>query len=301
MKKFLALALAALFLTMSFAAIDIPVQKFKPTVDGIISPGEYPDASIFNEDKAFIDTIDASSPTPGNCTANPMTDKDGVQWNFAWADDGLYIGAIVKDDTPAYAQDWNVHGNYPETDKGCDFLQLNFFSNDGTNNQWFDVGAFEDGTISPRTHITSDETDYLKDIVTGQFVRKAGESTYSAEFFIPWTKINGAAGGVKEGTKIAVLLLYFNRATSTAPLDPDEIGYKSGDWPPNSDNISFVLSGAYTPPAPVTEAPVTEAPAVDAPAVDTPAAQTADIAGIAILAAVVALFGMVHTTHEIEQ
>ncbi len=49
-------------------------------------------------------------------------------------------------------------------------------------------------------------------------------------------------------------------------------------------------------PEVVTEAPVTEAPAVDAEApvvvVTTPAAQTADIAGIAILAAVVALVGV---------
>ena len=273
LKKITVLLAIMFIMTQVFAvyAGNIPVQKFVPVLDGVISENEYPAASAYLLDKAVVDAY-------AGCWAGEMTADMQVTYYFAWDDTGLYVAADIKDATPVPAQSWDSHG--ADGGPAADAFQLNLFGK--TVARWLTIGAYADGKLSPRTHYgdISDLTDY----VTGKAVYN--DSGYVIECMIPWSIIDGGET-IAEGLSIPLLFTYMDR------YDGGEVCYKTLDaatWPPidTLDNY-LVLGGAYTPPAPETEAPAAETAAAGTPA-DTAAggtasaaAQTSDAASAAVL------------------
>lgn len=246
---------------------NIPVMKFTPVLDGVLSENEYPDDSVFLLDKTVVDAW-------AGCWAGEMTADMSVTFHFAWDDTGLYVFADIKDATPVPAASWDSHG--ADGGPAADSFQLNLFAK--TVARWLTIGAYADGSLSPRTHY-GDVSD-LTGIVTGKTVYN--DKGYVIECMIPWATIDGGEA-IKEGLSIPVLFTYMDR------YDGGEVSYKTlpaAVWPPIDDIDNFlVLGAAYTPPVPETEAPAVEetATAAETPAADAPAAaQTSDAVSLAV-------------------
>lgn len=254
---------------------NIPVMKFAPVLDGVMSENEYPAESVFVLDKAVVDAWEG-------LWIGEMTDDMKVTYRFAWDDTGLYVLADIQDATPVPATSWDTHG--ADGGPAADAFQLNLFAK--TVARWLTIGAYADGSLSPRTHY-GDVSD-LTGIVTGKAVYN--DKGYVIECMIPWATIDGGEA-VKEGLSVPVLFTYMDR------YDGGEVCYKTlpaAVWPPSDEIDNFlVLGAAYTPPAPETEAPAAEeapAAAEEAPAAEAPAAaQTYDAVSAAVFAAAAAL------------
>lgn len=256
---------------------NIPVMKFAPVLDGVLSENEYPADSVFVLDKAVVDAWEG-------CWAGEITADMGVTFRFAWDDTGLYVLADVKDSTPVPATSWDTHG--ADGGPAADAFQLNLFS--VTVARWLTIGAYANGDVSPRTHY-GDVSD-LTGIVAGKAVYN--DKGYVLECMIPWATIDGGEA-IKEGLSVPLLFTYMDR------YDGGENCYKTlpaGTWPPSEEIDNFlVLGAAYTPPVPETEAPAVEetAAAAETPAADAPvAAQTADAVSLAVFAVAAAALAL---------
>jgi hypothetical protein len=275
LKKILVLVFVMLITVQagSVFAADIPVMKFAPVLDGVLSENEYPADSVFVLDKTLVDSWEG-------CWAGEMTADMKVTFRFAWDDSALYIFADVKDSTPVRSESWDSHGG--DGGPSADAFQLNLFAK--TVARWLSIGAYADGSLSSRTHY-GDISD-LTDIVKGKAV--LDDSGYVIECSVPWDIIDGGEA-VKEGLSIPVLFTYMDR------YDGGEVCYKTlpaATWPPSDEIDNYlVLGGAYTPPAPETEAPAVEVEVPgETPAETTPpAAQTSDAVSVMALAAVLSL------------
>ena len=136
---------------------NIPVMKFAPVLDGVLSENEYPSDSVFVLDKAIVDKWEG-------CWTGEMTADMQVTFRFAWDDTGLYVLADVKDSTPVPATSWDTHG--ADGGPAADAFQLNLFAK--TVARWLTIGAYANGDVSPRTHY-GDVSD-LTGIVNGKAV-----------------------------------------------------------------------------------------------------------------------------------
>lgn len=258
MKKMLFILIALLVLTLSVSAVEIPVKQFVPVLDGVISADEYPADSWYILDKA------AATAYNGIWTGE-MTDDLMAKYNFAWAADGLYAAFVAVDNTPDPATSWDVHSQ----DGGplADGFQFN------TGGTWITIGAYADGTLSPRNHAGGgEEVDSLANIVTGKAVREG--NIFTVEAFIPWAKLLNYE--VAQDSVIPILFTYMDRADGA-----ENVCYKSMDtavWDATQGDNSLILTAdTYTPPVPETaeETAAEAAEAADAPT-DTAAPQTAD-------------------------
>ena len=277
MKKISVLLFAIIVLTQIFglSAANISVLKYDPTLDGVISPDEWPEDGKYVLDKAVVDSY-------GGCWAGEMTAAQKTTYYFLWSDDGLYVAADIKDSTIVAPTSWDAHG--ADGGPAADAFQLNLFSHDLA--RWFTIGSYADGKLAARTHY-GDVSD-LTDIVKGKGTLTS--DGYVIECLIPWSTMD-AGIDFKEGVSVPLLFTYMDR------FDGGEVCYKSMDaavWPPLDTIDNFiVLGGAYTPP--VEEVVVADVPAADdavsapvtAPVASAP--QTGDaavvMAGLMIIAA----------------
>lgn len=264
MKKALVfLAVLIALSTVSVMARDIEVKQFVPTLDGVISDGEYPDDSWFILDKATVTAYNG-------IWTGEMTDDLMAKYNFAWAADGIYVAMVAVDNTPEPATTWDVHSQ--DGGPAADGFQFN------TGATWTTIGAFADGTLAPRTHFGGgEEVDKTSDFVKGKAVREG--NVFTAEAFIPWNKFIDY--DVTKGSKIPLLFTYMDRAAAA-----DNVCYKSidvGNWDGTTGDLALVLADkTYAAPAPATEAP----------AGDTPAAPQTGDAGIVLAIALLLASGV---------
>lgn len=239
MKKALVfLAVIVALSSFSVMAKDIEIKKFTPTMDGVISAGEYPDDSWFVLDKATAESYNG-------VWAGEMADGMQARYNFAWSPEGLYSVFEAVDTTPKHAESWDVHG--ATEGPAADGYQFN------TGAIWITIGAYADGKLAARNHFSTDE-DNLDGIVTGKATRDGDKFTIEA--FIPWNKL--VDYDVAAGTKVPLLFTYMDRN------DAGENCYKNIDaavWDGTTADTALVLADkTYEVPAPEAPAEGTEAP-----------------------------------------
>jgi len=231
-KKISILLFAILVMTQLFSlsAANISVLKYDPTLDGVISPDEWPEDGKFVLDKAVVDSY-------GGCWAGEMTAAQKTTFYFLWCNDGLYVAADIKDSTIVAPTTWDAHG--ADGGPSADAFQLNLFAHDLA--RWFTIGTFTDGKLAARTHY-GDVSD-LTDVVKGKGT--VTSDGYVIECMIPWSVMD-AGVDFKEGTSVPVLFTYMDRNAD------GEVCYKTMDaavWPPLDTIDNFiVLGGAYAPP-----------------------------------------------------
>jgi hypothetical protein len=259
-KALIILAVILIISSLSVSAAEIKVQQFVPTLDGVLTAGEWPDSSWYVLDKAKATAYNG-------VWTGTMTDDLMAKYNFAWSADGLYVALVAVDNTPDPATTWDVHSQ----DGGpmADVFQFN------TGATWITIGAYADGTLAPRNHAGGGQAvDDLAGIVTGKAVREG--NVFTVEAFIPWAKFINFE--VKQDSKIPLLFTYMDRADSA-----ENVCYKSIDtavWDGTTGDNSLTLTAdKYVAPAPVVETAATAAPAAaDAAAAAAP--QTADAAAV---------------------
>jgi hypothetical protein len=266
MKKAFLILVAILIissLSLSVSAVEIKVQQFVPTLDGVLSPNEWPDSSWYVLDKAKATAYNG-------IWTGTMTDDLMAKYNFAWSADGLYVALVAVDNTPDPATTWDVHSQ----DGGpmADGFQFN------TGGTWITIGAYADGTLSPRNHAGGGQAvDDLAGIVTGKAVREG--NIFTIEAFIPWAKLLNFE--VKQDSNIPILFTYMDRADGA-----ENVCYKSMDaavWDATTGDNSITLTAdKYVAPVPETAAPA-ETAAADTGTAAAP--QTADAAAIIGLSA----------------
>lgn len=259
-KAFIILVVLLVISSLSVSAVEIQVKQFVPTLDGVITAGEYPDDSWYVLDKAKATAYNG-------IWLGTMTDDLQAKYNFAWSADGIYVALVAIDNTPDPATTWDIHSQ----DGGpmADGFQIN------TGGTWVTIGAYADGKLAPRNHAGGGQAvDDLSSVVTGKAVR-AG-NVFTVEAFIPWAKFVNYE--VKQDSSIPLLFTYMDRADSA-----ENVCYKSIDaavWDGTTGDNSLKLTAqTYVLPAPVVETTAAVPAATDAAATTT-APQTADIAAI---------------------
>ncbi|MGN1408578.1 MAG: hypothetical protein ACI4XJ_00215 [Eubacteriales bacterium] len=268
-KKTFAVIFGALLLATAVSAADIPAYKSTPTLDGVISEGEYGEDSVFVMDKALVDSV-------GGGYSGEMTDDMKVVYRFAWDDTGIYIAATSSDATPVKAESWDAHGG--DIGPAADAFQFAFFADD--IGRWVTVGVFDNGEIAPRVHFNSSPSPDCTGIITGK--GSYSDGTMTVEYHIPWINLEFGLDEpgesrytFEEGTKIATMFAYLDRNE-----DGSEVRYKNVPadiWPNGEENAaSFVdailLKGEMETIAeePVVEEPVAEELVAEEPVVEEP-------------------------------
>lgn len=143
-----------------------------PTVDGVISEGEYAQECTYVMDAtsafAWVGEVGASS----------------VTWHFAWDEGGLYYAGTINDTTPSYRGEDGFW-------VGIDCLELainpghKIPKNKTNEGIFFSFGATKEGKIVAWRH------NYLDGLVSGQIQGAAtghqkGSDSYTIEVYIPW-------------------------------------------------------------------------------------------------------------------
>lgn len=265
MLKKISLALAIVFICAQFTvvfAVDINVPKGKPTLDGVISPGEWPESGKYVMDKDCILKYNGVYPDTSD-----MTDSRGVITYLMWDDGGLYVATDIKDNTPTFTESWDAHGQ----DEGVksDMYQIVLWAQDEA--KWMDIAIYKDGTLAPRGHENVDDPldNNLTGKMTGKGTLKPDGSGYYMECFIPWDVVYVQAD-YKEGLKIPVMFMYVDMDGE------DQIFYKTVDvdiWPPSDEIDNFLILGApYSAPAAEQPAEAADVAPADQGEQNTPAA-----------------------------
>jgi hypothetical protein len=273
-------------------------------IDGKIDAGEWDDATAIPT-TLVDDPLEKSGYViyQGGWEADRVATDFSAEYKVKWDKDYLYFLEVRKDDVV------NLNGNGVEpyfTDGVLVFLQIadddNPINPDGYSHHiFYSVG--NEGAVGGSVMVRiCDEAANGRETVEAKGAKISTALTgdgYIAEIAFPWsvfqekvTDYKGPAAGDNIGFSLVV---HDND-------DKDSTGFvKQFCWAYMPDNIP---AGGYdfggwgvlqlnAAPVVVTEAPVTEAPATDAAPVDTtPAAQTADITGIVVLAAVAAFIGV---------
>ena len=308
-KKLISIAVTLLIMAQALTvfAMDFKAEKGTPTIDGVISEGEYSEESKFVMDKAFVDSVNG-------CYAGQMTDDMSVTYYFAWDDNNLYIAAVTKDSTPMPAVEYDPHGAYEGDWVASDALQFAFHPS--TLGLWYTVGGYEDGTLAAIANFIN--THDMSPYITGKCTH--GDNSVVYEIAFPWKTLHdnmdimisideGAvdaegnpivptyANLPEAGASFTIMFAYLDRYDRT--VSDTNVRYKNvrGDlWPSSdefTDRIVLVDSTPAVTEAPVTEAPATEAPETSAPDTDIPAVPTSDIALVAGAVALVAAAAIV--------
>lgn len=314
MKKVLMVSLV--FLLVSLMAVPVlAIQHWSSevtvygaegavTIDGKADAGEWDDAAEINT-SLVGDPLEASGYViyQGGWETDRAATDFSAMYKVKWDNDYLYFLEIRKDDVV------NLNGNAVEpyfTDGVLVFLQIadddNPINPDGYSHHiFYSVG--KDGTVGGDVMVrVCDEAASGRETVPAAGAKIATALTgdgYIAEIAFPWSvfqeKVPDYKGPVA-GDNIGFSLVVHDND------DKDATGFvKQFCWAIFND---LLPAGGYdfggwgilelkAAPVVVTEAPAEEAAATDAaaPAETAPAAQTADMAGIAVLAAVIAVIG----------
>ena len=274
-------------------------------VDGKIDAGEWDDATAIPT-TLVNDPLEKSGYViyQGAWETDRAATDFSAEYKVKWDKDYLYFLEIRKDDVV------NLSGNGVEpylTDGVLVFLQIadndNAINPDGYSDHiFYSVG--KDGAIGGDVMVrVCDETASGRETIAAEGAKISSALTsdgYIVEIAFPWSifqqKVPDYKGPVAGDVIGFSLVVHDSDEKDTTGFVkqfcwayiPEIIpagGYDFGGW----GELQLVAA-----PEVVTEAPVTEAAATDAAPVDTttPAAQTADIAGIAVLTAVVAFIGV---------
>ena len=251
----------------SVMAVDINVPQGKPTLDGILEPGEWDENSKYVMDKADILKYNGIFPD-----TDSMTDDRGVVTYLLWDDAGLYIAVDVKDNTPTFTASWDAHGQ--DSGVKSDMYQVVLWAHD--EGKWMDMAIYKDGKFAPRGHEDFDnpEDNNLEGKMIGQGTVKTDGSGYYIECFMPWDVVYVKAD-YKAETKIPVMFMYVDMDGE------DQVFYKTVDvdvWPPSADVDNYLILSAATHNAPAAAEPEqpAEEPQPDIPVADTPAVAVVD-------------------------
>ena len=289
MKKLLALSMVILMFAMmlvpSFAGTiqeeDLQNVKFEIkkantawNADGVISDGEYY-------------KVDAKNTWFSAACADDANDDYAKNFNpdfyMSWDDNYVYFASVYTvrnhsnewDDDPAsmwYSGAMQMNFSEPNEDELEYRLEYGVGLSSVTGNLidtvWADaMGSGYTASANNDFHITN------------------ANNVLTYEIRTPWSSFL-ANPAVSEGAGFGLCVVW--SIGEAQDYIHTQLASGCTGFGKNTTNFAQVTLAAA--PEIVTEAE-TEAPAVDAPVVETPAAQTADIAGIAVLAAVIAITG----------
>lgn len=155
------------------ADFEMVAQYGTPTVDGVISEGEYAAESTY--------VMNAK-------TASAWVGEVGISfvtWHFAWDEGGLYYAGTINDTTPSYRGE---DGYWV----GIDCLEISVNpahaipANDKNEGIFFSFGATQKGEIVAWRH--NYEDGLVSDEITGAAKgHKKGSDSYTVEVYIPWS------------------------------------------------------------------------------------------------------------------
>ena len=169
------LALSAIPTASAKADFEMVAQYGTPTVDGVISEGEYAAEStyVMNAENAaaWVGEVGDSS----------------VTWHFAWDEGGLYYAGTINDTTPSYRGE---DGYWVGID--CLEIAINpghaIPANKTNEGIFFSFGATKSGKIVAWRH------NYLDGLVSDEITgaakgHKKGSDSYTIEVYIPWSLV----------------------------------------------------------------------------------------------------------------
>ena len=179
MKKVFLLIITCIFLiclavpaVSAKADFEMVAQYGKPTVDGVISEGEY------SADSTYVMNAQSASAWVGEVGTSSVT------WHFAWDEGGLYYAGTINDTTPSYRGEDGFW-------VGIDCLELainpghSIPKNKKNEGIFFSFGATKQGKIVAWRH------NYLDGLVSSEITGAAtghvsGSDSYTIEVYIPW-------------------------------------------------------------------------------------------------------------------
>lgn len=253
------LAMAAVPATSAKAELEMTAQYGTPTVDGVISEGEY------SAESTYVMNAETASAWVGEVGDSFVT------WHFAWDENGLYYAGTINDTTPSY-RDENGHW------VGIDCLEIAINpghaipANDKNEGIFFSFGATKGGKVVGWRH------NYLDGLVSDEITgaakgHKKGSSAYTIEVFIPWSLVlidtDCTIGGKTDLHIDTTAFVPENGATLgvlPCAIDADSNGKILAAYKFNGtdfivkDFVNLTLAGK---PEPTTEEATTEAPVVE--------------------------------------
>ena len=152
---------------------EMVAQYGTPTVDGVISEGEYAAEST------YVMNAESASAWVGEVGSSSVT------WHFAWDEGGLYYAGTNNDTTPSYRGE---DGYWVGID--CLELAVNpahaIPANEKNEGIFFSFGATKQGKIVAWRH------NYLDGLVSDEITgaakgHKKGNDSYTIEVYIPWS------------------------------------------------------------------------------------------------------------------
>ena len=263
---FVLLAMAAMPPVSAQAEFELVAQYGTPTVDGVISEGEY------SEQSTCIMDAQSAAAWVGDVGDSRVT------WHFAWDEGGLYYAGTINDTTPSYRGE---DGYWVGID--CLEIAINpahaIPKNDSNEGIFFSFGATRKGKVVAWRH------NYLDGLVSDEITgaakgHKKGSDGYTIEVYIPWSLVimetDCTIGGKTDLHIDTTAFVPENGAVLgvlPCAIDADEheqilAAYKfNGTDFLVRDFINLTLAGKPDPtteqettPAPETEQPTTDAP-----------------------------------------
>ena len=154
------------------AEFTMEIPYGKPTVDGVITEGEYAVTYVMDKDSAaaWVGEVGNSK----------------VTWHLAWDEGGLYYAGTINDRTPAWRGE-DTHW------VGLDCLELAvnpglLLEGDVAEGIFFSFGSTADGKIVAWRHNFAD--GLVSDRITGVNVGHVeGTTSYAMEVYIPWSLV----------------------------------------------------------------------------------------------------------------
>lgn len=154
---------------------EMVAQYGSPTVDGVISEGEYAAGST------YVMNAESASAWVGEVGASSVT------WHFAWDEGGLYYAGTINDTTPSYR---GTDGYWVGID--CLEIAINpacaIPANESNEGIFFSFGATKQGDVVAWRH------NYLDGLVSNEITgaakgHKKGSDSYTIEVYIPWSLV----------------------------------------------------------------------------------------------------------------
>lgn len=157
------------------ADFEMVAQYGTPTVDGVISEGEYA------QESTYVMNAETASAWVGEVGTSFVT------WHFAWDEGGLYYAGTINDTTPSYRGE---DGYWVGID--CLEIAINPAHAIPANNKnegiFFSFGATRKGEIVAWRH--NYEDGLVSDEITGAAKgHKKGSDSYTIEVYIPWSLV----------------------------------------------------------------------------------------------------------------
>jgi hypothetical protein len=240
MKTIITLLLCALMLTTVFAQKPTGVvvkTEVKPAIDGVLDVGVWDKANVYNIETPFI----GETPTLGS--------PGGTNWRAMWDADGIYVFIKVTDDVfvPNFANTGTAYKyDFPEI---C--FDVNSFLDDGLGPQE-GKGHYQIATKIFEADVTGVPKTEKDGVVTAFLV---DNTIYTAEYFIPYSKLLNVDGGLFDKTQEIGFDVYVvdndNTLDLNNPIRNRAVWANTGDFTEawdNMDNCGIItLEGADAP------------------------------------------------------